>query len=551
MSTHKPRAMCAASLIFAFGLAACGGAAPASSGESTAPASSAEVGGTLSIGFEGDIFSLDPSQGYDFISWPAERLIFETLITYGEGTDLVPHLADAMPEVSDDGLVYTFTLRDGVNFVNGDGSVHREMTADDVAFSFNRILNPNLTPAPSPVSGSFFTVIEGAQAVVEGDAEEASGIVVVDERTLEITLAQADPTFLNIIAMPFGSVVPADLAGEDTDAFSEDPVGTGPYTLESRTIGEEAVFVRHDHYWGETPPTDRIEFRFGVDGNTAAQQVEANQLDIMGDPVPAGVVNSLRESYPDRLVVVNQVAVHYLTMDTSDPEGGPLTDVLVRQAFNHAIDKENIVQLLRRGVVAHCVYPTELPGHNPDCAPYDYDPERARELMEEAGFGDGFSTTLYTDPSEDSTAVVQAIQQDLGEIGVEVEIVAQEFDVLLGTVSVPHEAPLVYIGWFQDFPDPSDFYDPILSCAAAVEGGFNTGWWCNEDADALAAEAKAEPDAERRLEMYQELELMVMEEAPWVPLLFPAIDTFISERVQSFEPHPVWLVDLAKYPVTD
>jgi ABC-type transport system substrate-binding protein len=244
--------------------------------------------------------------------------------------------------------------------------------------------------------------------------------------------------------------------------------------------------------------------------------------------------------------------VNFLSMDTSDPDGGPLTDVLVRRAFNHAIDKENIVQLLRnRGVVAHCIYPPQLPGHNPDCLPYDYDPERARELMEEAGFGSGFSTTLYTDPSEDSTAVVQAIQQDLGDIGVEVDIVAQEYDVLFGTITTPHEAPLVYTGWSQDFPDPSDFYDPILSCPAAVEGGYNTAWWCNEEADALASETKAEPDAERRLAHYQDLELMVMEDAPWVPLFFPALDTFISERVTNFKPHPVWLYDLAKYALTD
>ncbi len=556
MGNHSSRKPSAIFITVVVLLAACGGSAvvtpdSSSSGQAEPPPST-QGGGTLSIGFEGDIFSLDPSQGYDVISWPAERLIFETLITYGDGVELVPALAEAMPEVSEDGLVYTFALREGVNFVKPDGTVHREMTADDVAFSLNRILNPNLSPTISPVAGSFFTIIAGAQEVIDGSADEASGIKVLDPLTIEVTLARPDPTFLNIIAMPFGSVVPADLAGEDVIAFSEAPVGTGPYTLESRTIGEEAIFVRNEDYWGEAPPADRIEFRLGLDANTAAQQVEANQLDIMGDPVPAGVVTSLRESYPERVVVISQVAVNFLSMDTSDPEGGPLTDLRVRQAFNYAIDKENILHLLRdRGVVAPCIYPPQLQGHNPDCQPYEYDPERARELMEEAGFGSGFSSTLYTDPSEDSTAVVQAIQQDLGEIGVEVDIVAQEFDVLVGTISTPHEAPMVYIGWFQDFPDPSDFYEPILSCAATAEGGYNVAQWCNEEADALEAQAKAERDPERRVEMFQELELMVMDDAPWVPVIHPAIDTFISERVTSFEPHPVWLYDLAKYAVSD
>lgn len=511
-------------------------------------------GGTVSIGFEGDIASLDPSQGYDFISWPAERLIFETLITYDDSTELVPQLAAEMPEVSEDGLTYTFSLREGVNFVLPSGEIHREMTADDVVFSLNRVLNPNLTPAPAPVSGAFFTLIEGGQEVIDGEADEASGLVAVDDTTVEITITQPDLTFLNILAMPFASVVPSDIATEDTEAFSEEPVGTGPYLLESRTIGESATFVPNPHYWGEAPANGGVEFRVGIDANTAVQQVEANQLDIMGDPIPSGVITSLRENpdYEDRIIVFEQVAVQYLSIDTSPPDGGPLAEVEVRQAMNHAIDKENILQLLRgRGVVANCIYPTALPGHNPDCAPYEYDPDRAAELMEEAGYADGFSTTLYTDPSEDSTAVAQAIQQDLGAIGIEVEIVTQEFDVLLGTVTTPHEAPLVYIGWFQDFPDPSDFYDPLLSCASAVEGGANTSWYCDEENDALAAEAKGLQDTEERLAMYQQLEQQVMEDAPWVPIVYPSIDTFISDRITNFVPHPVWFVDLAKYGTTD
>ncbi|HJP70758.1 MAG TPA: ABC transporter substrate-binding protein [Candidatus Limnocylindria bacterium] len=510
-------------------------------------------GGTVSIGFEGDIASLDPSQGYDYISWPAEQLIFETLVTYGDSTELVPGLATEMPAVSEDGTTYTFTLHEGVNFVLPDGTIHREMTADDVVFSLNRLLSPNLTPAPSPVAGAFFTLIEGGQAVVDGEADEATGLVAVDDHTVEITITNPDLTFLNILALPFAAVVPADLATEDTEAFSEEPVGTGPYILDSRTIGQSAMFVVNPHYWGDPPANAGVEFRVGIDANTAVQQVEANQLDVMGDPIPSGIITTLRENpdYEDRILVFQQVAISYLSMDTTPPDDGPLGDVLVRQAMNYAIDKDNILQLLKgRGTVAHCIYPTELPGFNPDCKPYEYDPERAQELMDEAGV-DGFSTTLYTDPSEDSSATAQAIQQDLAVIGIDIEIVTQEFDVLLGTITTPHEAPLVLIGWFQDFPDPSDFYDPVLSCGTAVEGGSNVAWYCNEENDAMAAEAKGLQDVDQRLAMYQELEQRVMDDAPWVPLYFPATDTFISNRLTNFTLHPVWFVDLAKYAVSE
>lgn len=543
-------------------LAACGAQTPTPSeepapdetdGAATSPDAAPATGGVLSVAWEGDIASLDPSQGYDFISWPAERLVFETLVTY-DGTEIVAGLAESMPEVSEDLTVYTFTLREGVDFVNPDGTIHREMTADDVVHSINRVLNPNLTPAPSPVAGAFFVMIEGGQAVVDGEATEASGIVAIDDRTVEFTLEAADPTFLNVMAMPFASIVPADLAGEDTEAFADTPVGTGPYLLDSYTVGDRAVFTLNPHYWGDPPANGGVELRFGVDANTAVQQVEADQLDIMGDPIPSGVVTALRDNpdYADRIALVSQIAVNYLSIDTSPPDGGPLADARVRQAMNHAIDKENIVQLMRgRGTVAHCIFPEGMPGHNPDCMPYAYDPDAAEGLLADAGVADGFSTTLYTDTSEDSTAIAQAIQQDLGAIGIDVEIVTQEFDVLLGTISTPHEAPLVYIGWFQDYPDPSDFYDPILSCAAAVEGGANSSWYCNEENDAFAAEAKINPDADARLADYQELERRVMEDAPWVPLFFPAIDTFLSSRVTNFEPHPVWFIDLAAYGVEE
>ncbi len=177
--------------------------APASAGESAPAASSGASepagipqGGTLSIGWNGEIQWLDPALGYDVTSWPAERLMFEQLLGYDKGTTLIPMLADGMPTVSADGKTYTFKLHTDVNFVNEDGSVLRPMTADDVAYSINRVLNPNLKPNPSPVGGGFFGNIVGAADVLGGSATTASGIKVVDPSTVEFDLVNADATFL-------------------------------------------------------------------------------------------------------------------------------------------------------------------------------------------------------------------------------------------------------------------------------------------------------------------------------------------------------------------
>ena len=161
----------------------------------------------LSFGMSSDISSFDPAVAFDVLSSPIVHSLFDTLVTYDEGTNLVPGLAAAMPTISPDGLTYTFDLRPDATFVRK-GEVLRPVTADDVAYSINRLLRPDLAPTPSPVGPSFFSIIEGADAVLAGTADAASGIRVVDADTVEFTLDHADRTFLNLLAMSFGSIVP-------------------------------------------------------------------------------------------------------------------------------------------------------------------------------------------------------------------------------------------------------------------------------------------------------------------------------------------------------
>jgi peptide/nickel transport system substrate-binding protein/oligopeptide transport system substrate-binding protein len=512
-----------------------------------------DQGGTLSIGFESDIQYFDPALGYDVVSWPAERMMFETLVTYDEGTTLVPALATEMPTISEDGLTYTFTLRPDIPFVR-QGEVVRTMTADDVVFSLNRLLRPDVTPNPSPVGPAFFAVIDGADQVLAGTAETASGLKAVDELTVEITLSKADRTFLNALAMPFGSVVPAEIAGLDASAFGADPVGTGPYFLESYTPGESAIFQRNPHYWAEgMPKADTIEFRLLLPAETQLLQAMDNQLDIMGDQIPAAdwPTVSTDPAVMDRIVASDLVAITYLSMDTSSPDT-PLANPLVRQAINHAIDKDNQIRIVNgRATAAFCIFPTGMPGFDETCKPYEYDVDMAKALMEEAAVS-GFSTQLYTDTTEISRLSAEAIVADLAQIGIEVELITQDFDTLLGTIQTPHAAPLVYIGWFQDFPDPSDFIDPILSCASAVEGGANIAWYCNEEIDARAAEARGIASLDEAIPVYQEIQADIMADAPWVPLIFPRWTLVRSERIPSFTAlHPVWYWDLAAIPVVE
>jgi oligopeptide transport system substrate-binding protein len=505
-------------------------------------------GGTISIAYASDIQHLDPAVMYDTVGIAAVRLMFESPLTYDNGTKLVPLLATDLPTISADGKTYTIHLRSGVNFVKEDGTVLRQMTADDLVYSLNRVLDPNLKPNPSPVASAFFGNIVGAQDVIGGKAKTASGIKATDASTVEIDLVTADATFDNILATTFSSVVPKELAGEDTAAFDAAPVGTGPYTLKSYTKGQQATFVANKSYWQAGQPyLDEIDFKVGVDDNAALQQVEAGTLDILGDIIPSGSFTQVTTDpqYADQIVHHTVVATNYLSMDTSQPNDGPLSKVAVRKAIEEAIDKQNILTILHgAGVQANCILPPDMPGFDPNCNPYTFDQAKAKSDLAAAGYPSGFSTTLYADTTDPDPAIAAAIQQDLAGIGITVNVVTQSFDTFLGTIETPHAAPLVYVGWYEDYPDPSDFFDPILSCASAVSGGANAAWYCNKDVDAKAKAARAENPGPQRLADYQAIQNEIMADAPWVPIFHQDWYTLVSKKVGGFEIHPVWLYSL-------
>lgn len=522
-----------------------GASTPAASSVASASAGIPQ-GGTLSIGWNGEIQWLDPALGYDVTSWPAERLVFEPLLAYDQGTALVPLLADGMPTASADGKTYTVKIHSGVNFVNEDGSVLRPMTAGDVAASINRVLNPNLKPNPSPVGGGFFGNIVGAADVLAGKAQTASGIKVIDPATVEFDLVTADATFLNVLATPFASVVPKELAGTDATAFSAKPVGTGPYLFKSYAKGQGAVFVKNPSYWQAGQPyLDQIEYRTGQDDNTMLQQIEAGTLDLMGDPLPPAQFTDVTTNHASQVVHHTIVNVDYVFMDTQQANSGPFSNLKVRQAVNYAIDKAAILQISHgAGVPANCIYPPDLPGYDATCNPYPHDVAKAKQLMKDAGFEAGFDTKFYTDTTDPDPQIGASIQQDLAAIGIRTQIVSQEFATFLDTIETPHKAPIGWVGWFQDYPDPSDFIDPILSCATAVNGGANAALYCNKDVDALAATAKGETDPTKRLADYQQIQTTIMADAPWAPFRHQEWYTLVGKGVGGFQIHPVWQYDV-------
>jgi oligopeptide transport system substrate-binding protein len=492
------------------------------------PASPAPAVDRVTVTFKDDISTLDPAIGYDWQNWSIIKSIFDGLMDYEPGTtQLVPHLAESY-QVSPDGRTYTFRLRRGVKFHNG-----REVTAQDFKYSLERVLNPK---TQSPGAG-FFLGIAGAVAFQKGQAKEVSGLQAVDRYTLRVTLEKPNAAFLHTMALNFSHVVPREEVERAGADFGHKPVGTGAFRLREWVLGQRVVLERNrDYFIQDQPRVDEIVFLVGVDPNVALLRLQRGEVDILGDGIPpARFVGILQDPrWRKQVEVGDQLHTGYVTLHVGTR---PLNDVRVRRALNMAVNKERIVRIINnRAVPAVQILPPLMPGHDRSYRGYAYNPDAARRLLAEAGYPNGFSTVLYANNTDPNPRIAQAIQQDLARVGVRAELrtLAQSTVIEAGGKG---QAPLVWSGgmaWIADYPDPNNFYWPILSCASAAPGGWNWAWYCNRTLERMAQEADSlvQPGQERqRAERYRQIYRRIMQDAPWIPIFHEKRYTMHSARV--------------------
>ena len=486
-------------------------------------------GGTMIVTFKDDISTLDPAIGYDWQNWSIIKSISDGLMDYEPATTtLVPHLAESFT-VSPDGRTYTFRLRRGVRFHNG-----REVVAADVKYTLERVLNPK---TQSPGAG-FFGGITGAKPFSEGKAPDVSGIKVGDKYTVRISLDKANAAFLHTMALNFSHVVPKEAVTKAGADFGHKPVGTGAFMLKEWTLGQRLVLVRNPNYFLRgRPHLDQITFQVGVEPNVAFLRLQRKEVDILGDGIPpADFVKVMGDRALRALVAVgDQLQTGYVTINTQIE---PLNDVRVRRALNMAIDKTRIVRIINnRAVPANQVLPPLMPGYDKAYAGYPFDRAQARKLLAEAGYPSGFRTTLYANNTDPNPRIAQAIQQDLAAIGIKVELKTQAQSTVIEAGGTKGQAPLIWSGgmaWIADYPDPNNFYWPILSCDALAPGTWNWAWYCNRDVEKMVSDADAmvQPgQAAARAAKFQEIYRKVMSDAPWIPIFNERRYTMHSGRL--------------------
>jgi peptide/nickel transport system substrate-binding protein len=495
------------------------------------PAMSQDIkpGGTMTVTYKDDVTTLDPAIGYDWQNWSMIKSLFDGLMDYKPGTtELVPDLAESF-EVSADGLTYTFKLRHGVKFHNG-----RELKAADVKYSLDRVVQPE---TQSPGAG-FFDSIQGFADVSGGKAKELSGVTAPDDYTVVFHLTRPDAPFLHKMALNFSHVVPKEEVEKYGADFGKHPVGTGAFKMTEWTLGQRIVFERNPDYFQKgLPHLDKIVFEVGQEPVVALLRLQRGEVDVAGDGIPPAKFLEVTQdpAYKALIIQGSQLHTGYITMNV---KAKPFDDVRVRQAVNMAINKDRIIRIINgRAKPANQPLPPSMPGYAADYKGYAYDVEGAKKLMAEAGQGSGFTTDLYVANTDPQPRIAQAIQQDLAQIGIKAEIKALAQANVIAAGGDEKQSTMIWSGgmaWIADFPDPSNFYGPILGCGGAVPGGWNWSWYCNADLDKRAAEADSIADPAKSAEReakWRDIFLDVMKDAPWAPVFNEQRYTIRSERM--------------------
>ncbi len=449
--------------------------------------------------------------------------MYDGLVRYKDGTlEVEPALATDWT-ISDDGTRYTFTLREGVTFHDGSA-----FDAEAVKFNFDRMLDeshPYHDTGPFPLA-FFFSSVESVD--------------VIDPQTVSFRLNGPYAPFLSNLAYPTGLIVSPAAVMEHGADFGRNPSGTGAFTFGEWRSNEAVVVQANPDYWDGAPELETVVFRPITDANTRTAEMLAGGIDLMVEVPPV----ALSEFQGDAYTVHEQAGPHVWFLILNAKEG-PFADVRVRQAANYAINKEAIVNDVLEGTAEVAAGPTPPAfawAYNPDLEPYPYDPDRARELLAEAG-AEGAELTFYVTEGGsgmlDPVAMGTAIQADLEAVGLDVTIETYEWNTFLGNVNpgLEGKADMAEMAWMTNDPDTLPFL-ALRTEAWPDKGGFNSGYYSNPEVDALLDAARVETDQAERARLYKEMQVIVQEDAPWVFVANWKQNAVTSDRVEGFSLQP-------------
>ncbi|MDZ7705109.1 MAG: glutathione ABC transporter substrate-binding protein [Trueperaceae bacterium] len=471
---------------------------------------------TLIIAQGTDAVTLDAHAITDSPSATVSSHIVETLFELTPEGNIEPRLAESFT-VSDDGLVWTLDLREDVMFHDG-----TPFNAEAVKYNLDRFLDPEL--------GFTFRFLLARIEQVD----------VVDEYTVQLTLSDSfAPLLAHMTHSSTAMQSPAAIEefGED---YGENPVGTGPFSLETWNRGERIDLVRNDDYWGTLPGVAAVSFLAVPENTTRMALVETGEAHVAVRVPPQDIarLNAAEGLSVENVSSVRTIYIYFNHLLE------PFTDVRVRQAVNYAVDKELIAEFVLGGAVR----PSDAPvapgifGYTP-VGYYEYDPELARQLLADAGYPDGFSTTLYSPSGRylQDIQTAEAIQSQLAEVGIDASIETLEWSSYLAlTREAPEDntVPMALLGWGTVTGDADYGLFPLFHTSEWVPDGSNRAFYSNPEVDALLDEARTVQDEELRLSLYEDAMQTIWDEAAWLFLHSETQLVAVRDEVQGLVIHP-------------
>jgi ABC-type transport system substrate-binding protein len=518
-------------------------------------------GGTLRFSTANNVRSLDPAIAYDEVSFYAEQHLYDTLVGYPPARparrapaapsaptteilaisdakarlQLTPQLAESWT-ISEDGLRLRFVLRPGLRYHDG-----QPILAGDFKYALERVLRT----ADSPFGG-FLTNVAGAQELREGKALACSGLRVLDDRQLEITLKTRDASFLYMLAMKFATPLRKDHVLSTGAELRRRPLASGPYMLASWKEGQRLVLVRNPYHWDEHRGyIDELQLLENIPSDVQLLMFERGELDTCFQPMAPDYLWLVDQ--PRWAPYIHRVGLMNVFGERINVTRPPFHDVRVRRALNYAFNKHHTTRLLYgTATIAHGMLPPGMLGRDDALQPYPYDPARAKQLLAEAGYPDGFETEYVTLSGDEPRKLAASLQADLAQVGIRLKIVVMSIPAYQSAVASKDGPPLSFTSWTQDYPDPTNFFDMRFhSRLIAEEGSLNDSFYADPAADALMDQARAERDPERRAALYRQLERLLYDAAPWIWGYHRAATEIIQPYLLDYTPHPVWIRDFS------
>jgi len=468
---------------------------------------------TLIVAVDREPSSMNPHGSNDAGTSFVTNLIYEGLVTFDSDMNLVPELATSWEQIDD--TTIRFFLRDNVYFHNGE-----HFTAKDVKYTFEQT-------AKSAFTASTLGMID------------AEATTVIDDYTIDLVLKYPFGPAINHLAHSTAAIVNQKAIEEGGENYDDNPVGTGPFMLKRWNSGDSIELATFDGYWGAKPAYKTLVLRYIPEATTRAIEVETGGVDI-ARAISANDALNLADNPNVNVISSNILNTTYLSYNCSKP---PFDNVKVRQAISSAINADAVVRNVTFGLGerAHSVMAPSIFGYTAIEEPYGYNVERAKQLMAEAGYADGFKTTLVVNAVNASTSA-EIIQNMLAQIGIEVEILAYDFNNWLDTIVNGRQD--MYIGGWTTVTGDADYALRNSFHTDNKGTGGNRSYYSNPEVDALLEQAAVEMNQEIRAELYKKVQEILAEEAVYVNLQIGQVHLAAGKHVKGLKAHPNQNIDL-------